>query len=168
MFAYQVQSEQTAKNAAIEHHSSQITAEQDLYKINETVLPHILEQRDYLRRIGYGEDHMTAKDHADYDKDSSNNEVIYADPVFFPYQQITYDRAKEYPYCCAYCIGADRMSEYFYCWVHVINQKQLPRNARQLLFQINLSVDHQADIAAAAAHTTHATQTPNMKKMSAA
>lgn len=168
MFAYQVQSEQTAKNAAIEHHSSQITAEQDLYKINETVLPHILEQRDYLRRIGYGKDHMTAKNHADYDKDSGNNEVIYTDPVLFPYQQITYDRTKEDSYCCAYRIGADRMSEKIYCWVHVINQKQLPRNARQLLFQINLTVDHQADIAAAAAHTTHATQTPNMKKMSAA
>lgn len=157
--------QKASQNAAVENHSSKITAEQYLNKIDKGIFRCILEQLDYLGGIRDREDHVAAKDHSDYDKYGSNDEVINTDPFLFPDQHIAYDGADKDAYSCADRICAYRMSENIYCWIHVINQKQLPQIRGNCSFKSDLSVDHQADIAAAAAQTTQATHTPSMKKM---
>lgn len=122
MLANQIQSQQSAKYAAIEDHAAKITAEQDLNKFNKRIIPGILKQRDDLSGISYRKDNMASKNHPDNNKNSGNYEVIDTDPFFFPDQQIADYRTKKDSHCGTDRICAYRMSENFNYWIH--KQKQ--------------------------------------------
>ena len=120
-----VQSRNSSEKPSVEDHSAKIYSEQLRAETQERIVRPVLEQVYDVRNMGYSEDNVPANYHTHGNDHCCDYDVIDADALLFPYQQIADCRADKKSHGCTDRICAYSMSENIYRWIHVTNQKQL-------------------------------------------